>query len=140
MNEQSEPEKDASHAADALALLLQRARVKAAAWRGAGVAQGLEIPVHPPAQSALLATYLTSYLHRPIEIPPAPKSLPRRLLHRILGAERARVDRLMEYANLLTEDLSSTICRLEVEVAELRARVGLIEDTSSSASSQSHRS
>ena len=118
-----------SNANDALlAALADRARIKAAEWRGRGVGTGLDQPVHPPAQSALLATHLTAYLGSPLEQRVSPKSLKGRMAHMLLGHERARIDRLMKYAQLVTEDMAQTICRLEVELAELRARVASLED------------
>ena len=108
-----------------------RARTKAAEWRGRGIGAGLDRPVHPPAQSALLATHLTAYLGSPLEPRVAPKSLKGRLAHMLLGHERARIDRLMSYAQLVTEDMAKTICRLEVELAELRSRVASLEDEAS---------
>ena len=118
-----------SNANDALLdALAGRARTKAAEWRGRGIGAGLDRPVHPPAQSALLATYLTAYLGSPLERRVPPKSLKGRLAHMLLGHERARTDRLMSYAQLVTEDMAKTICRLEVELAELRSRVASLED------------
>ena len=124
----------------ALRDLVERARVKAAEWRGRGVGEDLDQPVHPPAQSALLATYLTSYLGSPIEPRPAPRSLKGRVAEKLLGHDRAKTDRLFEYAKLLTEDLAKTICRLEVELAELRARVGLLEERESTRDFEQGRS
>ena len=127
-------------ASDPLTGLLERARVKAADWRGRGVGDDLDLPVHPPAQSALLATYLTSYLGSPLEPRDVPRSLKGRLAERLLGHERAKTDRLFDYARLLTQDLAKTICNLEVELAELRARVGLLEDGASVQGSEPIRS
>ena len=118
-----------SNANDALLdALADRARTKAAEWRGRGIGAGLDRPVHPPAQSELLATHLTAYLGSPLELRVPPKSLKSRLAHMLLGHERARIDRLMSYAQLVTEDMAKTICRLEVELAELRSRVASLED------------
>ena len=118
-----------SNANDALLdALTDRARTKAAEWRGRGVAAGLDRPVHPPAQSELLATYLTAYLGSPLEQRVPPRTLKGRLAHMLLGHERARIDRLMSYAQLLTEDMAKTICQLEIELAELRSRVASLED------------
>lgn len=128
VNGQLNPPGDPGRERNPLDDLIERARIKAAGWRASSFGEGLDAAVHPPARSALLATHLTAYLGKPIELPAAPKSLKRRLIHRLLGAERARVDRLFDYALLLTEDLSKTICRIEVELAELSARVGMIED------------
>lgn len=111
--------------------LVDRARVKAADWRGRGAGEDLDQPVRPPAQSALLATYLTSYLGSPLPVRPLPRSVRGRIAEKLLGHERSRVDRLFDYSRLLTEDLAKTICRLEVELAELRARVGFLEDEAS---------
>lgn len=127
------------HGGDEIEGLLERARVKAAEWRGRGAGVDLDEPVRPPAQSALLATYLTSYLGSPLEPRPTAASLKARVSEKLLGHERARTDRLFEYAKILTEDMAKTICRLEVELAELRARVGLLEDEASLGASDQTR-
>ncbi len=108
----------------------RRARAVAAAWRGAGIGRSLDTPVRPPASSALLASNLEAYRHEPL-YPPATSLVVRalrRLRRRLTADLGLRVARLERYEDVSTDEIARTLARLDVEAAELRARVGRLEE------------
>ncbi|MGI8493385.1 MAG: hypothetical protein ACR2NJ_11635 [Acidimicrobiales bacterium] len=111
--------------------MLRAARVRAAGWRAEGDVSDLASPLHPPAQSALLARDLLDSLGRPLD--PVPSAAlwsrgRRRLGAMLLPELTARVSRLEEYLVTMTSEVALVLGRLDVQAAELRARVGLLEE------------
>lgn len=111
--------------------LVARARLRAATWRVAGAGEALDVPLRPPASSALLAANLAAIRHLPVHVPSSQRAISRRLREAVwdLTPElRARVERLERYSDVATAELAGTIARLDTELAELRARVQELED------------
>jgi hypothetical protein len=114
--------------------LEERARQRAASWRVAGFADGLDEPVRPPAGSRLLFEWLEPFRLAPLRPPPVTRRQRARwILWRCLfGADvvqlAARVKRLESYTRVVAEELTHVIGRLDVELSELRSRVGVLED------------
>jgi G:T/U-mismatch repair DNA glycosylase len=127
----------------------QRARQRAVSWRASGVAEGLGVPVRPPASSRLLLGYLEPYRVAVLR-PPAATWLQRAFRRMRSGVWRliqgvdavdiaARVERLESYTRILAEELTKTLARLDVELAEARTRVGALEDRGMDTPPSPHR-
>ncbi|MGH9054758.1 MAG: hypothetical protein ACRDYY_02635, partial [Acidimicrobiales bacterium] len=114
-----------------LALVERDAHARAARWRAAGVGEDLDAPVRPPASSALLETHLLALRHRPFPALPGrrhPIGMAEAVLGRLMPRTRARIQRLEESANTDVTELARAIAKQDVELAELRSRVGRLEE------------
>jgi hypothetical protein len=110
-------------------------RRRAASWRSQGLVDRDLPDVRPPASSRLLFGYLEPHRVAPLQV----SADRRRALIRYLRAASdtsARVDRLEHYTELAVAELAKTVARLDVELAEARARIGFLEDALSQADHQ----